>query len=238
RLCGGEQASENQFPWQVGLLRKIHGEFEHIGGDVIISDRWILSAAHVFHGKVSEYKGIIGSLNISNPVVTVNFKKLIKHRNFDSRTYENDIALLRTTKAMELYPKQKHSNSVCLTRSYRHLKGKILVSGWGEISDEGDFSHHLMYGDLDLLNDKPCEKNYEFYNRTLMVCIGELSGAKDSCFGDSGGPAVANRTNRYFLIGIVSFGKRSGCDIPGVPGVYTRVTHYIKWIEEKTKLRF
>ncbi|RWS00045.1 Serine proteinase stubble-like protein, partial [Dinothrombium tinctorium] len=181
-FVSGTLARENQFPWQVGILRKVDDKFEHIGGGIIISDQWILSAAHLFQRNNTEYTGVVGSLNISNPVVTVNFKKLIKHRNFDSRTFENDIALLRTTKPMELYPKQNHSNSVCLTRSFSNLTKKALISGWGEINNEGDVSDHLMYGELDLMDDKICERNYPTYNGTLMICIGDLKGIKDSCF--------------------------------------------------------
>lgn len=47
--------------------------------------------------------------------------------------------------------------------------------------------------------------------------------------GDSGGPAVITEGSEPLLVGIVSFGD--GCGKPTHPGVYTRVSKYIDWIE-------
>jgi secreted trypsin-like serine protease len=38
----------------------------------------------------------------------------------------------------------------------------------------------------------------------------------------------------YFLAGIVSYGPRN-CGTPDIPGVYTRASSYIDWIQGKIK---
>ena len=56
---------------------------------------------------------------------------------------------------------------------------------------------------------------------------------RDSCNGDSGGPLVVKSGRTYFQIGIVSFGT-SVCGV-GLPGVYTKVSAFLPWIEKNMK---
>ena len=62
-----------------------------------------------------------------------------------------------------------------------------------------------------------------------MVCAGYLEGGKDTCTGDGGGPLIVQNKEFAVIYGIVSFAV--GCAQPDKPGVNTRVTNYIDWIQ-------
>jgi len=66
----------------------------------------------------------------------------------------------------------------------------------------------------------------------LDICRYEQGGI-DTCQGDSGGPLVCqeNDTTPFVLQGITSFGI--GCADAGFPGVYTRVSKFVNWIEDQ-----
>ena len=51
--------------------------------------------------------------------------------------------------------------------------------------------------------------------------------------GDSGGPLVCLKSTSdiYTLAGVTSF-ARNGCQLTDSPGVFTRVSHYIDWIQD------
>lgn len=55
--------------------------------------------------------------------------------------------------------------------------------------------------------------------------------------GDSGGPLVCkNAAGNKVQVGIVSFGLSFGCEL-GFPGVFTRVTEYLDWIEKNAGIK-
>lgn len=66
-----------------------------------------------------------------------------------------------------------------------------------------------------------------------MVCAGSPKDnwRQDTCQGDSGGPLQVHlpSSSIFKVVGITSFG--AGCGLIESPGVYTRVSHFIQWIE-------
>lgn len=104
---------------------------------------------------------------------------------------------------------------------------------------DGPSSTNLQAVILPVQETQKCQKAFESARTAVIderiLCAGQLAGGKDSCKGDSGGPYVisSNYTNdkvKYlYQIGVVSYGFK--CAEVGYPGVYTRVTAFIDWIQ-------
>ncbi|KER20026.1 hypothetical protein T265_15408, partial [Opisthorchis viverrini] len=47
---------------------------------------------------------------------------------------------------------------------------------------------------------------------------------------DSGGPLMCKSSNQWYVVGVVSFGYE--CGAPDLPGVYTNVSFFTKWIAD------
>uniref|UniRef100_A0A8C8S5M9 Peptidase S1 domain-containing protein n=1 Tax=Pelusios castaneus TaxID=367368 RepID=A0A8C8S5M9_9SAUR len=108
---------------------------------------------------------------------------------------------------------------------------KCSVAGWGRIraNDDKSASDKLQEVNVEVLKDGQCLNNpngaYKNYNSTTMLCAGDSKEKKDSAKGDSGGPLVCGKR----ALGIVSWGPY----FP--PGVYTKISTFIPWIQETMK---
>ena len=64
-------------------------------------------------------------------------------------------------------------------------------------------------------------------------------GGTDSCNGDSGGGLYTWKDGKATLLGVVSrgwgSGGKDGCAERNFPGVYSRVTRYLQWIDTNTE---
>lgn len=100
------------------------------------------------------------------------------------------------------------------------------------ISDLSIMSTVKLKVPIMLYSHSKCVKKYKNLNLTIIdqqICAGGTSG-RDSCTGDSGGPLMFEKENRWFAGGIVSFGK--DCGNAEWPGVYTNIASYENWISE------
>jgi secreted trypsin-like serine protease len=69
-----------------------------------------------------------------------------------------------------------------------------------------------------------------------MICAGLKSGKRDSCYGDSGGPLIADIGGKPVQLGIVSWGEGPAdsdvkCGHQDAYGVYSRVSVFKDWIQ-------
>ncbi|MCY3671268.1 MAG: serine protease [Alphaproteobacteria bacterium] len=240
RIVGGQQARIDEWPWQVLVQGTTpDGETLTCGGS-IIAPRWILTAAHClvdgdgisFADYGLEYSVVYGE---DRPLshLGIEADRLIPHEGFDPETLDHDIALIRLTANIpDSRPVQLSSER--LDQVFARPGVCATVTGWGKISEEGGGSELLRRADLPIKATRSCDEAYPGQVTERNVCAGYDEGGVDSCQGDSGGPLVVRHgdSGRYVQVGVVSWGI--GCARPGNPGIYTRVSQYIGWIQSHT----
>ena len=240
RVVGGMEAAVNEWPWQVAL-RLVKDKNITCGG-ALVSPDWVVTAAHclqsipntdVFYVTVGDYTRDESSVNPFRVAVSV--VQMVTHPQFDSLTVDNDIALLRLSRSLEYTPGVA---PVCLPcglteKTLLHRKG--TVTGWGTTAAQGNVSRVLREVELPLLTTKECQQYLSSAVTSNMLCT--YMEGKDACQGDSGGPLTCtNADGHYSLVGVVSWGY--GCAAASSPGVYTKVTNYIDWIQKVTSIKF
>lgn len=152
------------------------------------------------------------------------------------RLYYNDIILFKINPVTF----QLVVRPICLPEASNYLTQNFTAVGWGHTSWRGTPSNVLMKVNLEIFPHSECDSTYRAIFKSLkegivdetQVCAGSHTEVKDTCQGDSGGPLqiddeIYDRT--YTIVGITSFGYRCSAS---VPGVYTRVYSYLKWIED------
>merc|ERR1711963_1112151 len=100
RIVGGQETEQHEYPWQVGLVSR-NGRTPWCGG-TLISSTHVLTAAHCTDGAAaSSIRVILGEHNIADSDFNrVDVAEIINHPNYDSRTTDNDYAILRLSQAV------------------------------------------------------------------------------------------------------------------------------------------
>ncbi|XP_041920036.1 ST14 transmembrane serine protease matriptase a [Alosa sapidissima] len=237
RIVGGQDASPGEFPWQVGL--HIKGS-SHVCGASIISDRWIVTAAHCVQddaktrysqpGTWEVYLGLHDQRQKSKAVKR-DLKQVISHPSYNAYTFDFDIALMELDSPVTL---SDYIRPICLpSPSYMFPAGhSVWITGWGATREGGYGPNVLQKAEVRIINSTVCNDLMGGQLTSRMLCAGVLAGGVDACQGDSGGPLSSLSTGRMFLAGVVSWGD--GCARRNKPGIYTAVTKFRGWIKEKT----
>jgi len=239
RIIGGEAAADGELPFQVGIAIDNGSTYTLFCGGSLISDTWVLTAAHCLDDYTSSDTvnlRVLSGTNVWDQSKLTSVSHFILHESYDSVTYNNDIALIQLSSAVTSAP----LDALSTTTTPRFTTGTTAtVSGWGEQTAFGasDYPNELLKVDLPVVSNETCNQVASYNGRITdnMICAGFAEGGKDSCQGDSGGPLfVQSSDNTFTQIGVVSFGD--GCAEPNKYGVYTKVANYEDWIESNTGL--
>ncbi|KAM3824402.1 chymotrypsin-C [Vipera latastei] len=235
RVVGGEDVRPHSWPWQVSLQYDKNGVWAHTCGGTLLDPHWVLTAAHCISSK-RIYRVLLGKHNLKEAEageVAVAVEKAIVHEKWNSLLIINDIALLKLAEPVKfsdtIQPSCLPSTDSLLPQGF-----PCYVTGWGRLWTNGPIADNLQQGFLPVVDHATCTQKdwWGSMVKPSMVCAGG-DGVISGCNGDSGGPLNCRNGESWQVHGIVSFGSALGCNTAKKPTVFTRVSAYIAWMQEK-----
>jgi secreted trypsin-like serine protease len=219
-VLGGDKADPKASNFVVGLRQSEWG-VNYCAG-VLVSLRHVLTTAHCLSEDPQFVS--IGSLywKYTHDGERIRIAKKFVHKEYDQTTGANDFAVL------ELATYTQIGLAIDLIDPMDEVKAgeTITIYGWGYTGDERLRGTAWKLQQLKMKVWTPTACNSVFENRKIhhsMFCAGGEEG-KDTCHGDSGGPAIVMRNNKPRLAGVISYSD-DNCGELGIPAVFMKLSH-------------
>lgn len=241
------------------MLARISSSENSVCGCSIISDTFVLTAAHCTRGFTTFELGF-GSIDFSNPSFSLTSHKKVEHSGYNPTNLNNDISLIELPVRLQwtttVAPIQLPSYSDVSTT---FMNRQATVSGFGKTRDANtQVSDRLMYVNVRVIGNSECSALYgtDIVRAFTLCSRGWDSNKQGTCQGDSGkvfmlsfrlkahlnrilgGPLVMydNNLGDNIQIGVVSFVSSRGCEAED-PAGFVRVTSYLDWIRQNTGIQ-
>ncbi|MCE2594564.1 serine protease [Motilimonas cestriensis] len=233
RIVGGQTVAQPNTGivslqvWRDGILY-------HFCGATLISPHWLLTAAHCVNAEsqdanrdgIEDYPLEIfySGVNLSDSgdySRRAKISRVLIHPNFNASRLNDDIALLYVAEPIDSLITTLGTGSLTQFSIGNSL---FEAQGWGADNQAGN--HYPNQLKSVFLPYQPCP--YGYISDSVFCAGGEA--LQDTCFGDSGGPVLAETSAGRQQFGIVSFGAADACGLAGLPAAFTFVPDYLSWI--------
>ena len=240
-IIAGYDTAITSHPWQVSLQR--YGS--HYCGGSLLSDRWVITAAHCVQSPLGAYQVAIGVTRQQDVGVLgelLDVTQIVEHPDYDAGTHQHDVALMQLATAADLTPSAVSTIQIAT----RNDAGADLTepgvysssTGWGTTSTTSS-PDRLQEGDHPIIANYVADRIMRDAGWDAvsddMIATGFIGVDREGpCHGDSGGPLTVPNAegNGQILAGLVSWGQ-PGCGSDEYPVMYARVSVHEDWIRQQ-----
>ncbi|XP_047535654.1 collagenase-like [Vanessa atalanta] len=233
RVVGGQVSSLGQFPHLAGLVIDLTSGRQSVCGSSLLSNLKLLTAAHCWRdirNQARLFTVVLGSIRLFTGGVRIDTNNVEVHGSYNPTNLNNDLAIITIPRVSFT----NIINRVALVTGNSNFVGTIATAaGFGRTGDAASVtqSQQLRHINVQVVTNAFCTTIYG-PDVVISSTLCTAGGRQNICSGDSGGPLTIGSGGNSQLIGVVSFGSRSGCQ-RGHPGGYARVSSFVSWIKAR-----
>ncbi|RXN24209.1 granzyme B(G,H)-like protein [Labeo rohita] len=168
-IVNGKEAKPHSRPYMVSV--QVMGQ--HICGGFLISDRFVMTAAHC-RRNAQFLTVVLGAHNLQSKnenSVRIKVESYHTHPQYTSESFRNDILLLRLEKHAQI----NNIKPISIPAKEGDIEADSVcsIAGWGRLETNGKQSNHLMETNVKVMNNKKCESKWgeEEFSASLMMCV-------------------------------------------------------------------
>lgn len=237
RIYKGFPSVRGQFPYFVLFsVLKSDIDYRTICGGSIISNEWIITAAHcvINASRVTVHLGSFETNNLFEPNRRmISSSHIIQHPHFDFATGNHDLALIKLPEPIQF---NQFIQPIDIMDTYRRLDNiNVTAIGVGQLSPQSDYSMapSIHFAPMKIISFAECKKHFPDILPRIVFCTAS-SDWRSTGQGDSGGPIIVNGDNK--LVGVISYSHTDGAD-KGIPQVVTNLAAHSDFISKITGLK-
>lgn len=167
RIAGGQAAADGDFPFLASLRNQ--WRFHYCGAS-ILSERWLLTAAHcTFEIEPNDTYVGLGSASLSESKL-LGVAEFRTHPDYVRSKRSNDVALVRTIS--EIIFDEFTKPAALINRIVDPQE--VVVAGWGRVVAGGDLPDVLQYVKATLIEREVCQEKIKDLTEDLMCTTGKL----------------------------------------------------------------